>query len=349
VHVLYSIRYGREASEDPWGGDTLEWSLPSPPAYALYARIPVVASRHPLWDREARSDDDQLHQIVDVLDHQPIGWRATLLVDAITGEPQAIARLATPSYMPFVAALGIVLLTVATIAKLFLLIPVGLAISVAAVGVWLWPDRKELERMRTSHLMEATGLPVFTTGKQSLGWLGLLFLMAVLGWCVGTLLYTYFYLRLYSSEWPQENLPLPGWLTPLLYFATLPLSAACGGFAWRSFRKEQRVLAIWLLAVASVFDLAFLSLHIWDETTLTFSPQTNAYGSVFYLLSWALDVLAGISLGLTATALIRLWREREHWQLFNALHTQMAAHFGYFAAAMALIIFAALYLSPHVL
>ena len=111
--------------------------------------------------------------------------------------------------MPFVAALGVVLVTVATIAKLFLLIPVGVLISVAALVVWLWPDRKELELMRTSTLPAETGLPIFTTGTQSLGWLGLLFLMAVLGWCVGTLLYTYFYLRLYSTEWPQGNLPMP--------------------------------------------------------------------------------------------------------------------------------------------
>jgi hypothetical protein len=84
--------------------------------------------------------------------------------------------------MPFVAALGVVLVTVVTIAKLFLLIPVGLLVSAAALVAWLWPDRKELELMRTSTLPQETGLPIFTTGSKSLGWLGLFFAMLVLAW-----------------------------------------------------------------------------------------------------------------------------------------------------------------------
>jgi len=350
VNVLYTARYGSEASDDAWGGDTLEWSLPSPPGNALYPHLPIVTSRHPLWEREEGSSRrEPARAVVEALDHQPVGWRATLLVDAITGEPQAIARLATPSYMPFIAALGIVLLTVATIAKLFLLIPVGVLISAAAVTVWLWPDRKELERMRTSALSTETGLPIFTLGQQSLGYLGLLFLMAVLGWCIGTLLYTYFYLRLYSKEWPQGYLPLPELFSPAVHHGAVLLAAVAGGVAWAVFRREQRRLAIGLLAAACALQFLFLLLHFYELNALRFAPQSNAYGSVFYLLSWSMDVLVSIAIGLALTGAIRLWKEKEHWRLFTALHTQMAAHFGYFVAAMAAIIYATLYLSPHVL
>src|SRR5690606_19108040 len=150
------------------------------------------------WDETLSQLDHPWENVVQALDHRPESWRATLLVDVITGEPQAIARLATPSYMPFLTALGIVLVTVATIAKLFLLIPVGVLISLVALMTWHWPSRAELEQMRTSTLPEETGLPIFTTGSKSLGWLGLLLVTIVLGWCFGTLLYTYFYLRLYS-------------------------------------------------------------------------------------------------------------------------------------------------------
>jgi cytochrome c oxidase subunit I+III len=350
VDVLLTIRFGRKASDNPWGGDTLEWSLSSPPALALNARIPTVNSRHPLWESETGSlAEKPFAALVETLDHAPTTWRATLLVDAITGVPQAIARLATPSYMPFFAALGIVLLIVATIVKQYPLIPVGLLISLFAVAVWVWPDRKELERMRTSRLPAETGLPIFTTGKQSLGWLGLMFLMAVLGWCIGTLLYTYFYLRLYSTQWPQDNLPLPEFFAPGIPYAVLLLGAVAGGIAWSEFRRGQRRRSIGLLAAASGLQFVFLALHIYYLTTLSFSPHTNAYGSVFYLLSWALDTVVLIGLGLMFTGMIRLWREREHWRLFNALHTQMAAHFGYFSAAMAVVVYAALYVSPRVL
>jgi cytochrome c oxidase subunit I+III len=349
-NVLHSARFGTEALMNPWGGDSLEWALPSPPGFTLYPRIPVVSSRHPLWDREVQSAaGERRKRITEALDHRPTDWRATILVDVITGEPQAIARLATPSYMPFVAAIGVVVVTVATIAKLFLLVPLGVLISVAAIAVWLWPDRQELELMRTSTLPSETGLPIFTKHTQSLGWLGLLFLMAVLGWCLGTLLYVYFYIRLYSAEWPQGDLPLPERFWSALKFGTIPVAAASCGAAWLAFSRAQKSLSMIGLAVACALLVLFLSLHVAMLTELQFSPQTNAYGSIFYLLSWSLDMLVLIGLSLVATALVRAWREVEHWQLFLRLHMQMAAHYSYFAAAMAIVIYVVLYLSPHLI
>ena len=35
---------------DPWGADSLEWSIASPPPEYNFAEIPIVSSRHPLWE-----------------------------------------------------------------------------------------------------------------------------------------------------------------------------------------------------------------------------------------------------------------------------------------------------------
>ena len=40
------------ASADPWEADTLERAPPSPTPHFHFAPIPVVGSRHPLWDDE---------------------------------------------------------------------------------------------------------------------------------------------------------------------------------------------------------------------------------------------------------------------------------------------------------
>lgn len=346
INVLLSARYGPIAPKNPWGGDSLEWSLDSPPPYALWARIPAVAGRHPLWE-EAHATVQDL-AVVAALDHRPVLWRATLLVDMVTGEPQAIARLATPSYMPLVAASGIVLVTVATIAKLFLFIPVGLLVSVAALVVWLWPHRKELELMRTSTLPQETELPIFVTGSKSLGWLGLMFLLAVLGWALGTLFYSYFYLWLYSPEWPQGGLPLPAYVLPGLVYFAIPLSAAAGAWAQVSFRRGSKRACAWGLTTGSVLLVLFLALHVYHLAQIEFTPQTNAYGSIFFVLSWAMDLVALIGVGLASTALVRIRLESEHWQLYLKLHVQMSVHYGYFAAAVAILAYAVLYLSPYV-
>jgi cytochrome c oxidase subunit 1 len=44
---------GRIAGNDPWGGSTLEWSIPSPPPDYNFAQLPNVTSRYPLWDLKA--------------------------------------------------------------------------------------------------------------------------------------------------------------------------------------------------------------------------------------------------------------------------------------------------------
>jgi len=349
-NVFHTVRYGEKASNNPWGSDSLEWTLPSPPSFALYALIPTVASRHPLWEAGTTSAaDDDAVRIVKLMDHRPVGWRATILVDVITGKPQAIARLATPSYMPLVAALGVVLATVATIAKVFSLVAVGMLITIAALIVWLWPNRKELELMRTSTLPEETKLPIFTTGSRSLGWLGLLFLMAVLGWCFGTLLYTYFYLRLYSVEWPQGNLPSPELVRSGFVHAAVPLAAGALGAAWLALRRGRKGLCLIGLAAGAVLLCLFLGLHMLQLGRATFTPQTNAYGSIFFVLSWVLELVTMIAIGFSVTALIRLWQEVEHWQTYLTLHLQMTVHFGYFTAAATAVVYAALYLSPYVI
>ena len=45
-----SRRSGAIAGNDPWGGATLEWSIPSPPPDYNFQTLPHVTSRYPLWD-----------------------------------------------------------------------------------------------------------------------------------------------------------------------------------------------------------------------------------------------------------------------------------------------------------
>ena len=51
VNLLYSRYRGQPAGANPWGADTLEWSVPSPPPNQGYSVPPIVHSRHPLWDQ----------------------------------------------------------------------------------------------------------------------------------------------------------------------------------------------------------------------------------------------------------------------------------------------------------
>jgi len=57
-NLLWSIRKGKPAGNDPWDAWTLEWTIPSPPPDYNFAKIPVVKSRRPLWDIKHPEDPD---------------------------------------------------------------------------------------------------------------------------------------------------------------------------------------------------------------------------------------------------------------------------------------------------
>ncbi len=57
-NLLWSLKHGQPAGDDPWDAYTLEWATPSPPPVYNFDTIPVVHSRRPLWDLKHPDDPD---------------------------------------------------------------------------------------------------------------------------------------------------------------------------------------------------------------------------------------------------------------------------------------------------
>ena len=95
---------GAPVGNDPWCGDTLEWSTTSPPPPYNYAVIPRVTSPYAMWDREDREKDaDRLARGVDLLDegHET---SATSVLDADWDE---ILDMPSDSPWPIVLAVAL--------------------------------------------------------------------------------------------------------------------------------------------------------------------------------------------------------------------------------------------------
>jgi heme/copper-type cytochrome/quinol oxidase subunit 1 len=132
-----SVRRGALAGPNPWEADTLEWATDSPPAAYAFARIPVIATRHPLWDNYDEWLDPGDDRVLDY-------GRVTPTSSAMDAEPRAMAKMAEDTITPLLLAVALTVLFVALLIKM---LPLALAAIVAGLLVaagWLWPEPERM-------------------------------------------------------------------------------------------------------------------------------------------------------------------------------------------------------------
>src|SRR5689334_837499 len=136
-NVLISRRRGAIAGPNPWDGPTLEWSTPSPPPPYNFAVIPVIGSRHPLW--EDRLGEGSARSI---LARGPVlaDGRETFATTPLDAEPAAIMRMPEDTYVPLALAVSLGVVAYGLLFSLLWLAALGLiGVAVSAIA-WLWPD-----------------------------------------------------------------------------------------------------------------------------------------------------------------------------------------------------------------
>jgi cytochrome c oxidase subunit I len=139
INVAVSLKLGKIAGANPWDGGTLEWSVPSPPPPYNFAVIPIVASRHPLW--ETRLDESAARTSLNeglLLEH----GRETIGTTPLDGEPDLILKMPYDSYAPFTLSLGVSAMFIGMLLHCWWLVVVGGLVTAAAILVWLWPERR---------------------------------------------------------------------------------------------------------------------------------------------------------------------------------------------------------------
>ena len=134
LNFVHSLANGPLAGDDPWGAATLEWATRSPPPTFNFVALPVVASREPLWMREA---DEPTH--VSGLSAQVREGLATTVLDAL---PDVRYAYPEPTIWPFIAAVTVVVWlfwsNITPSGMFYGLIPPAIAFI-----AWYWPTRKE--------------------------------------------------------------------------------------------------------------------------------------------------------------------------------------------------------------
>jgi cytochrome c oxidase subunit I len=143
INVIRSWKRGVPAGANPWDAPTLEWSVSSPPPPYNFALIPSVGSRHPLWEgrlgEEGRLSSIARGMLLDA-------GKETIGTSALDATPDMILEMPADTYAPLLLALGVSIVFVGVLLKLWALAAAGAILSAAALLLWLWPRRALRER-----------------------------------------------------------------------------------------------------------------------------------------------------------------------------------------------------------
>jgi cytochrome c oxidase subunit I+III len=134
-NLLWSLKAGPAAGDNPWASDSLEWATSSPPPPYNFHHLPTVDSRYPLWTLR----DDQ-----PVVTGLRSDRREVLVTNLLDAEPDHRDVLPGPTIWPLVLALGV---GVTFIVGIFtpLGLPLGAVPCAVALIAWFWP-REDMDR-----------------------------------------------------------------------------------------------------------------------------------------------------------------------------------------------------------
>ena len=230
VNALVSARRGARAGANPWRAAGLEWSVASPAPVYNFAVLPLVASRHPLWETR----DDARRTSVRV-GYRLADGREALAVTPLAATPDAILKMPDDTCLPFVLALLATAVFAAMLVRSPALVCAAVAGCAIATAAWLWPRRTLWQRDEPPRREPAPAppaavprpdeplpapvphdapaaclapLPVGSCGERAGGWWGVITLVVTEAGLFGYLLFAYFYLQSQSAaSWPPEGMP----------------------------------------------------------------------------------------------------------------------------------------------
>jgi cytochrome c oxidase subunit I+III len=130
---VVSRRRGVRSGPDPWGGDTLEWAIPSPPPHYNFAVIPEVRDRYPNWDAEARRRDGERALGVERIDDEGHGTVATTVLDADRAE---VLEMPHGSIWPLLSTAALVAVLAGLLIPSLAVSGMAMVLLLAAVAGW---------------------------------------------------------------------------------------------------------------------------------------------------------------------------------------------------------------------
>src|SRR5436190_2288595 len=141
VNAMVSRRHGQVSGNDPWDARTREWTTPAPPPMSNFAEIPQVEARDDFWHHKY-TEDETGHAVrlpsgaAVAVEERPAGGDGG---GEHGGEEHGDGHgihMPSPSYFPFVVALGLPILGYAAVFQAVWLVPIGALVVLFGIYAW---------------------------------------------------------------------------------------------------------------------------------------------------------------------------------------------------------------------
>ncbi|MFM0140613.1 cytochrome c oxidase subunit I [Caballeronia grimmiae] len=348
MNALISARRGRKAPANPWDAPGLEWSTDSPPRAYNFAVLPVIESRHPMWEDRLQPKGRQSSLEAGYLLHR---GREALGVHPFTGKPDVILKMPEDAWSPFLLGLFGALV----FAGMLLRSPSFTVIAAAAAGAtliaWMWPRRSLAQReppepaqtVRAEAAHKEDALPVGSAGEHSGGWWGVLALVATEASLFGYLIFCYFYSQAQTTlAWPPEGMPKIG--TGALSTGTLILSSAFAWLSERALKKSKRWPAFCWMLVAIALGCVFSGMQLKEWHDHPYGVTAHLYGSLYFTITGF--HMAHVIVGLVILVLLAVWIALGYFDAERNVPMRIGGLYWHFVDVVWLFIFTSLYVTP---
>lgn len=277
LDFIMHFRFGRPVSVNPWHADTLEWATGTPPNPYNFISLPDCPTRHPLWEHpDLQQTIAEGRHSLSVANH---GRRETWGTDPVTGKIREIIHLPGNTWLPFLAALALAVVSVSLILRGYMLAVIASLICFIILLRWSWengahpkaaPDAKTMPGDPPLHSRTFDGPGLWGMGTSLLAD-GALYMSLLFGWL---------YLWTSAPHWQTpQNAPFA---SILLMLSGLLLIVTAIGFAAliRNVRvKKIKHLQRNLWGI-SLLGLAHSGLLLWVLLTSNLHAEQTAHDAV---------------------------------------------------------------------
>ncbi|HEV7157126.1 MAG TPA: cytochrome c oxidase subunit 3 [Caulobacteraceae bacterium] len=189
-------------------------------------------------------------------------------------------------------------------------------------------------------------LPVGSKGRDSVGWWGVLCLIATEASLFAYLLFSYYYIGVQRGPaWLPEihpKLTLSGPNTLILLSSSVAVWWGEEGI--KHGRRAQHLTGI---GIGIVLGTAFLIIQGFEWKAKTFGLNTSAYGSLFYTVTGF--HMAHVFVGVAVLLVVWIWALIGYFSPRHHARVSVAAIYWHFVDVVWLFVFSTFYLSPYVL